>query len=404
MPETLSGAPVAPAPPLPAGARVALVHDWLTGMRGGEKCLEVFAEIFPRADLFTLLHVPGSVAPAIERLRIRTSFVQSLPGARRRYRWALPLFPAAIESFDLAGYDLVLSSSHCVAKSARPAPGALSVCYCFTPMRYIWDRFDDYLGGAGGVRRRLAGLAVAPLRRWDAATAARVRLWLAISNDVRRRILARYGAPPERVEVLFPPVDTAVFHPAAAPAPPPGLSSRGYELAVSAFVPYKRLDLAIAACRRAGRCLVLVGSGPDEARLRRLAAEAPGRGEIVFAGAPPTSALPAFYAHCRAFLFPGIEDFGITPLEATACGRPVVALRAGGVLDTVREGLNGVFFDEQTAEALAAALEDARLDGPWDCAAMAAHAARFGRERFRREIADRLALAWRRHAEGRGDV
>jgi glycosyltransferase involved in cell wall biosynthesis len=386
--------------PLPASVRVALVHDWLTGMRGGEKCLEVFAELFPDADLFTLVHVPGSVSPAIERLRIHTSFLQRLPGIARSYRRALPLFPRAIEALNLAGYDLVLSSSHCVAKAARPARGALAVCYCYTPMRYIWDRFDDYLGAGAGWKRLAGRLVAAPLRRWDVATARRVRLWLAISNDVRARVLRIYGTPERSVEVIFPPVDTAVFHPDAAPAPPPGLGSRAYELVVSAFAPYKRLDLAIAACRRAGRRLVIVGGGPDEAKLRRLADGAGGRGDVVFAGAVPTEQLPAYYVHCRSFLFPGIEDFGITPLEATACGRPVVAYRAGGALDTVREGLNGLFFDAQTPEALAAALADPRLDATWDTGAMAAHAARFGRERFAREIGRRLALAWRRHRDG----
>lgn len=389
---------------LPAGLRVALVHDWLTGMRGGEKCLEVFAELFPQADLFTLLHVPGSVSSAIEQRRVATSFIQRLPGAARRYRQALPLFPRAIESFDLRGYDLVLSCSHCVAKSARPAPDALAVSYCLTPMRYAWELFDDYFGREPALKRWLIGAVAARLRRWDAATAARVRLWLAISTCVRERILRHYGAAPEAVEIIYPPVDTTLYRPGAAAAPPPGLASGGYDLVVSAFVAYKRLDLAIAAAKRAGRRLVIVGQGPEEARLRRLAAEAPGRGQVTFAGAPPSAELPSFYAHCRAFLFPGLEDFGITPLEATACGRPVVAFRAGGVLDTVREGLNGVFFAEQTEAALAAALADPRLDGAWDAAAMAAHAARFGRERFRRQIAARLGTAWQRHARGERHV
>ncbi len=391
--------------PGPFGSiRVALVHDWLTGMRGGEKVLEVLAELFPGADLFTLVHARGSVSGAIEARRVRTSWLQRLPDVERRYRWALPLFPGAIERFDLRRYDLVISSSHCVAKGARPAPRALSVCYCHTPMRYVWERFDDYFGRWRGPKRWLVARTAARLRRWDVATAGRVRLWIANSSCVRERIVAHYGVAPQSVEIIPPPVDVALFRPDAAPSPPPGLASRGYDLVVSAFVPYKRLDLAVRAARRAGRRLVLAGKGPDEARLRRLAAQAPGTGEVIFAGAPPSSALPALYAHCRAFVFPGEEDVGITPLEATACGRPVVAYRAGGVLDTVREGLNGIFFTAQTEDALAAALADPRLDGPWDADAMTAHAARFGRDRFRRAIAERLALAWRRHASGEAHV
>jgi len=386
------------------GARVALVHDWLTGMRGGEKVLEIFAELFPAADLFTLLHVRGSVSPAIAGRRIRTSFVQLLPGVERHYRWALPLFPTAIEAFDLAGYDLVLSSSHCVAKSARPAPGALSICYCHTPMRYIWSSFDEYFGRRPGPLRWLIAREAEHLRRWDRRTASRVHLWLANSTTVRRRILDCYGVTSRAVDVIHPPVDTGLFRPDPAGTPPSGLVSRGYDLAVSAFVPYKRLDLAVIAARGAGRRLVLVGRGPDEARLRRLAAETPGRGEIVFAGAVPTSELPALYAHCRAFVFPGLEDFGIAPLEATACGRPVVAYRAGGALDTVLEGLNGVFFTEQTVEALTVALSDPRLDADWDAAAMAQHASRFGRDRFRRQVAARLTEAWTRHRQGETHV
>jgi glycosyltransferase involved in cell wall biosynthesis len=386
------------------GARVAIVHDWLTGMRGGEKVLEVFAQMFPAADLFTLLHVRGSVSEAITARRIHTSFVQRLPGARRHYRWALPLFPAAIEAFDFAGYDLVLSSSHCVAKSAKPAPGALAVCYCYTPMRYIWSSFDEYFGHRPLLLRWAIGREAERLRRWDRRTAARVKLWLAISTAVRRRILDCYDVPSRAVEIVAPPVDTEFFRPDAAVAPPPGLTTRGYDLAVAAFVPYKRLDLAVLAARRAGRRLVLVGQGPDEARLRRLAAEAPGRGEVEFRGAVPTADLPALYAHCRAFLFPALEDCGIAPREATACGRPVVAYRAGGALDTVLEGLNGIFFAEQSAEALTVALADPRLDGAWDAAAMAQHAARFGRDRFRRQMAARLTEAWERHRRGEAHV
>ncbi len=386
-----------------ANLRVAIVHDWLTGMRGGEKCLEVFCEIFPRADIFTLLHVPGSVSPLIESHRITTAArIQGLPAARHIYRWALPLMPGAVESFDLRGYDLVLSSSHCVAKGARPAPGALSVCYCYTPMRYIWDRFDDYFDTKPFPLRQIIGWQARRLRAWDLGTLDRVHLWLPISTEVRRRLLAWYRLPPARTAIVFPPVDLAIFDPAApeAASPPPGLTHRGYDLVVSALVPYKRVDLAVRAARRAGRRLVVVGRGAEGARLRRLAAEAPGRGEVSFHADVATRDLPAFYAHARCLVFPGLEDFGITPLEATACGTPVVAFRAGGVLDTVVEGLNGVFFAPQTEDALAAALADSRLEGVWDREAMRRHAATFGRDRFRARMTEVLVAAWHGHTQG----
>jgi glycosyltransferase involved in cell wall biosynthesis len=371
-------------------------------MRGGEKCLEVMAEMLPDADLYTLLHVPGSVSPVIERRRVVTSFVQRLPDAARRYRWALSLFPRAIESFDFTGYDLVLSSSHCVAKSARKPADALSVCYCHTPMRYVWDRFDDYFGTKPAPLRALIALEAKRLRAWDKRTAPRVDRWLANSSLVRRRLLEWYGVAAERVRIVFPPVDVERFAGARRLPVPSGLASGGYDLVLSALVPYKRVDLAVAAAIAAGRTLVVVGEGPEKARLERLASTTPGKGRVLFAGKVADADLPAYYGHCRSFVFPGLEDFGITPLEATAAGRPVVAYGSGGVLDTVQPGLNGIFCAEQTVAAFAAALADPALDRPWDEAAMVAHARAFSRERYRAEMTAALADAWRDHASPDG--
>jgi len=382
---------------LPAGVRVALVHDWLTGMRGGEKVLEAFCELLPQADLFTLLHVPGSVSAVIEDRRITTAGrIQRLPAASRVYRWALPLMPGAIESFDLTGYDVVLSSSHCVAKGARPGDGALSVCYSHTPMRYMWDRFDDYFGDRPWPVRRLIGGQRDRLQDWDRRTAGRVDRWIANSTEVRRRLQRHYGVAEAEVAVIPPPVDVVRF--ASDPPPPPaGLASGTFDLVLSALVPYKRIDLAVLAAVRAGRHLVVAGRGGEAARLRRLAVETAGPGRITFLGAVDDPTVTALFAHARSFVFPGLEDFGITPLEATAAGTPVVAYRAGGALDTVREGLNGIFFAEQGVEALAAALQDPRLDGSWDREAMRRHAAGFGRDRFAGQVAAHLAAAWRDH-------
>lgn len=358
--------------------RVALIHDWLTGMRGGERCLEVFCELFPDADLFTLLHVPGSVSPVIERRRITTSFIQRLPAAARRYRTYLPLFPAAVARFDLRGYDLVLSSSHCVAKSARAA-GVPHVCYCFTPMRYVWDMYADYAGpGAGALTRAVMPAAAAALRAWDRRTAARVDRFVAISRTVAERIRRCYG---RAADVIHPPVDTRRY--------PLGDGDVGdYYLVVSALVPYKRIDLAVAAAGRLGRRLIVVGTGPEAARLRRQAGPT-----VEFLGWRDDDEIAALYRRCRALLFPGLEDFGIVPLEAMAAGRPVIAYGAGGVLDTVvplggDEPATGVLFGEQTVEALAdAILRYEAAAGRFAPRTLRAHAETFDRRVFR----DRMA-------------
>jgi glycosyltransferase involved in cell wall biosynthesis len=332
---------------LTGSARVALVHDWLTGMRGGERCLEVFCELFPEADLFTLLHVPGSVSPVIERHRIVTSFIDRLPGAAGRYRHYLPLFPAAAERFDLRGYDLVLSSSHCVAKGVRPGPGARHVCYCFTPMRYIWDLYEDYFGRAGLATRAVMRPLAAALRRWDRRSSARVDDFVAISRHIADRIRRCYA---RHADVIHPPVDVQRFELADEVA-------GEHYLVVSALVPYKRLDLAVEAANRLRRRLVIVGTGPEERRLRSLAGDT-----VEFLGWRGDAEIAGLYRRAHALLFPGVEDFGITPLEAMAAGRPVIAFAAGGALETV-VGLDvpdapptGVFFDEQTVESIAAAM------------------------------------------------
>ncbi len=320
--------------------RVALVHDWLTGMRGGERCLEAFCEIFPEADLFTLVHVPGSVSPVVERHRVTASFIQRLPGAARGYRRYLPLFPAAIRRFDLSGYDLVLSSSHAVAKSVRVPRGALHVCYCFTPMRYVWDLYGEYFGaGAGWLTRVAMPPVAAALRRWDRRTAAGVTHFVAISRFVADRIRRAYG---READVIYPPVDVARFSIEESPG--------DYYLVVSALTPYKRIDLAVEAANRTRRRLVVVGTGPEEQRLRALAGPT-----VEFLGWRDDEAVAALYARCRALIFPTLEDFGITPLEAMAAGRPVIAFGEGGALETVvppgaAEPPTGLFFARQSVE------------------------------------------------------
>ena len=352
--------------------RVALVHDWITGMRGGEKVLEVLCEQHPDAELFTLVSVPGAVTPPIERLRRHTSFVQRLPGARRWYRQCLPLFPAAVELFDLDRFDLVVSTSHCAAKSVVVTGRARHVCYCFTPMRYAWDQFDWYFGpermghlGSAGARRVMQHLA-----RWDAATADRVHRYVAISHYVASRIHRYYN---RHASVVYPPVDTGFFH-------PDGRSPGRHLLIVSALVPYKRLDIAIEGARLARRPIRIVGDGPDRARLSAVAG---GHAELL--GTRSNDDIRELYRGAAAFVLPGEEDFGIAPLEAQACGRPVIALAGGGALETVVPGETGVLVEAGTPEAFGAAF--AELDRrPFDTRRIRVHAERFSRERFAREI------------------
>ncbi len=357
--------------------RVALVHDWLTGMRGGERCLEVFCELFPEADLFTLLHVPGSVAPVIERRRLITSFIQRLPDAARRYRSYLPLFPVAVRSFDLSGYDLVLSSSHAVAKGARVPPGALHVCYCYTPMRYVWDLYDEYFGPrAGLLTRALMPPVAAALRRWDRLTAAGVHHFIAISRFVADRIRRAYGRD---ADVIYPPVDVSRFRLEESPGE--------FYLVVSALTPYKRVDLAVEAANRLRARLVVVGTGPEEKRLRQLAGPT-----VEFLGWRSDAEAAELYARSRALLFPTLEDFGITPLEAMAAGRPVIALGQGGALETVvppggAEPPTGLFFERQTVEDLVGAIR--RLESGavhFEPKALRRRAEAFDRPRFKERI------------------
>ncbi len=360
--------------------KVALVHDWITARRGGEKVLESLCRVFPQADVFTLFYQPekaGAVAENLKGHRITTSPLARLPGAGRFYRNLLPLLPAAIESFDLRGYDLVVSSSHCVAKGARVPPGAPHICYCHTPMRYVWDTADDYFRFGRFRRLRKAALEAMKerLREWDRRSSGGVTHFLANSENVRQRILRAYG---REATVLYPPVDTDFF------TPGPDDSGGGYLLIVSALEPYKRVDLAVRAIGRTGKRLVVAGTGSQQRALGRMAA--PG---VEFTGWVGDERLRELYRGCRAVLFPGLEDFGIVPVEAQACGKPVVAYGAGGALETVLPGRTVLFFAEQTEESLTAAV--AALDHlAFDRDAARANSLRFSRIRFEEAVAQVL--------------
>jgi glycosyltransferase involved in cell wall biosynthesis len=338
--------------------RVALVHDWLTGMRGGEKCLEVLCELFPHADLYTLVHRRGSVSKTIEARTVRESWIARLPGGRRHYRWYVPLYPLAVESFDLSGYDLVISTSHCAAKGALTRADALHVCYCFTPVRYFWDLYPDYFGPGRGsaIGRMFAPWIAHHFRIWDRVSADRVDLFIADSHHVRGRIAKHYRRPSL---VIYPPVETAFFTPGAASgaagapsSPPYGASPGAPYLVVSALVPYKGVERTIRVANRRGLPLRVVGTGPEGKRLKSIAGPT-----VRFDEWLSMEALRDAYRGCRALIQAHEEDFGIAPLEAMACGRPVIALRKGGAAEVVAAG-TGVLFDEATEAGLERAIEE----------------------------------------------
>ncbi len=371
--------------------RVAVVHDWLDTWGGGENVLAELLSAHPDADLFALVDfLPEALRPLLGGRRARTSFLQNVPGARRHFRMLLPLFPRAIESLDLSGYDLVISSSHAAAKNVRTGPAQLHVCYCHTPMRYAWDLRDQYLrprGLASGWKGMLAHRILDRLRVWDRQASARVTEFVANSEFVRDRIARCYG---RTATVIHPPVDTAFYTPAAHGA----AGGRDYYFAASRWVPYKRMDLIARAFRDLPeRRLVMAGDGPERKRVRDAAGP-----NVEFPGRVSREAMRDLLRGARAFVFAAEEDFGILPVEAQACGTPVIAYGRGGARETVRERAEGhatgLFFDDQTPEALVAAVHRFEAEfpppDPRDCRA---NAERFSRERFRDEWAAFVAGA-----------
>jgi glycosyltransferase involved in cell wall biosynthesis len=355
-----------------------MVHDWLTGMRGGEKCLEVACKRWPDARLFTLLHKRGFVSPPIERLRPVTGWLGRLPGVHRYYRYLLPIFPAAARWPIPAETELLLSFSHCVAKAACPPPGVPHVCYCFTPMRYAWHMRDAYFGARrfGQIKAAVADRLLRRLREWDRNTADRVTHFVAISRTVRDRIRECYG---RESAVIYPPVDTDFYTPAPVPR-------EDFYLVVSALAPYKRFDLAVRTCVKLGRPLVVIGSGQQAAALKAMAG--PG---VSFLGWQPDDVIRDHLRRAKALLFPGEEDFGIVPLEAQACGCPVIAFGRGGATETVRpldgSDATGVFFEEQTVDALVDAIESFELESDcFDPRAARRQAVKFRTQRYAEEL------------------
>jgi glycosyltransferase involved in cell wall biosynthesis len=363
--------------------KIALVHDWLTGMRGGEKILEVLCELFPDATIFTLLHNEGAMSPTIERMKIKTSFIQHLPMKAAKYRNYLPLMPLAIGLYDLSEYDLIISTSSAVAKGAIPGKNSVHICCCFSPMRYLWDQYKEYFGrGRAGILTRILMTFVAPyLRRWDVRSCKRVHYFISISKNVQERIARIYHRDSD---IIYPPVSTDMFHVSE--------KNEGYYLIVSALVSYKRVDLAVQAFNRNGEKLLIAGSGPERARLEKIANK-----NIEFLGWQSDENLAALYAGCRALIFPGVEDFGIVPLEAMASGKAVVAFGEGGALETViadGDSPTGIFFYESTGEALNSAITSlSKLN--LDPYAIRRHAEKFDRTIFKERMIEYITRRFR---------
>jgi glycosyltransferase involved in cell wall biosynthesis len=351
--------------------RVAIIHYWLVSMRGGENVLEALCEIFPQADIFTHVYDPEKTSAPIRKRNIVTTFINSLPRARRFYKHYLPLMPLALEQLDLRGYDLIISSESGPAKGVIPPAEAVHICYCHSPMRYIWNMFHDYRESAGWLRRLLMLPLCHYLRLWDTAASMRVDHFIANSQTVAARIKKYYR---RHAAIIHPPVAVDRF------ASVPASEIADYYLLAGELVAYKRPELAVEACNRLGRNLVVIGGGELLAKMRRLAGPT-----VSVLGQQPFAVLRHHLARCRALIFPGEEDFGILPVEAMSSGRPVIAFGRGGLTETVAEGVTGVFFPAQTVAALVAAIQDFE-HMQFDPRAIRAHAEKFSAERFAAEF------------------
>jgi glycosyltransferase involved in cell wall biosynthesis len=353
--------------------KVAIVHYWLVGMRGGERVLEVLCDLYPEAHVYTHVYLPGAVSRSISCHLVTTTFIGHMPFAATMYKKYLPLMPMALEQLDLSGYDLVISSESGPAKGVIAHPDAVHLCYCHSPMRYIWNLYHQYRSDAGMTTRLMMPAFAHYLRSWDQLSADRVDAFVANSHNVARRIWRYYG---RRAAVVYPPVDTDSFR-AKSGAP------RGdFYLLVGELVAYKRADLAVRAFNHLRKRLVVIGGGETLASLRQLAGPT-----VEILGTQPIDVLKSCYSQAKALVFPGEEDFGIVPVEAMAAGCPIIAFRKGGACETVLEGKTGAFFEEQTVESLVRAVLNFETIH-FDPELIANHAATFGTARFKSEMCE----------------
>jgi len=360
--------------------KTAIVHDWIVTRAGAENCLEAIYDLYP-SPIHALVYDPKSVreSAVLRDAEMHASFLQSIPGAARLYRNFLPLFPRAVESLDVSGAELILTSSHAVAKGVRKRADQLNICYCYTPMRYAWDLYDQYMAGLDPFRRAAAAVALRRLRAWDKATASRVDHFVAISEHVAERVRRLYG---REAAVIYPPVDTEAFT----------LETKksDYFITVSRMVPYKRMDLIAETFTALGLPLVIVGDGPERARVAAKAGPT-----VKLLGALPGPEMRRLVSKARAFIFAAEEDFGIAPVEAMACGTPVIGYGKGALLETVADGQHGVLFREQTPGSLADAVSRfERIEKTLDPEAIRRNAERFSRARFDREFKAFVDSRW----------
>lgn len=355
---------------------VCFVHDWLVTMRGGEKVLEAMAELFPEAPIYTLFYKREKLSNALRNRNIYASFLHYLPGIEHYYRFLLPLFPLAIKSIRVSNYDLVISSSHCVAKAVRIGTNSVHVCYCHTPMRYLWGFRDSYFGNVPKAVRKIIDLFFYVLKKWDVKTAQSVHFFIANSVNTANKIKAIYN---REATVIHPPFDPLPAH--ASQNNKPG----NYYLIVSALVPYKRIDIAIEAFNRLGKPLRIVGDGPIKNHLRKLIRS----DQIQLEGWLERDALLERYSNCKALIFPGEEDFGIVPLEAQSFGKPVIAYGKGGVMESVISHRTGLFFNEPQATSLLECVKKSEQI-VFDAAFIRSHVSQFAKEQFQKRIRDFL--------------
>jgi glycosyltransferase involved in cell wall biosynthesis len=362
--------------------KAALVHDWFPVRRGGEKVFEILAEIFPDAPIYTLFHFPGSQIEDIEKRLIHTSFIQRLPFLRSKFRHYLPLFPLAAELFDLQDFDLIISSSHCVAKGIIPRPDALHISYIHSPMRYAWNQYFSYFSTEklGVFSRFFIPPVIHYLRMWDESSSHRVDHFIANSGAVAQRIRRYYR---RNADVVHPPVETGFFQPAE--------KEEDYYLIVSALVPYKRIDLAVKAFNRSGLQLRIIGQGPDDKKLRKMALK-----NIQFLGYLEDSDLLKVYQKAKALIMPGEEDFGINSLESQACGVPVIAYGQGGAAETVIQGKTGLLFHDLSVKGLLEALDNFNIM-TFNKKTIRSNAMGFSREAFKKKIMSYILEKWNEH-------
>jgi len=351
--------------------KIAIVHYWFVNMRGGEKVVEALCELFPCADIYTHVIDKHAISETILSHDIKTTFISKLPRATKWYQKYLPLMPLALEQLDLRDYDLIISSESGPAKGFLTSPGTLHICYCHSPMRYLWDMYPDYLQETGSLTRLLWRPLAHYLRLWDYVSSQRVDHYIANSNNVAHRIKKHYG---RKADVVFPPVAIEDFYQSD--------KQNDFFLMVGQLVGYKRTDLAIEAFNHSGKRLIIIGQGDQYEHLFRQA-----KPNVTLLGQQPFDVIQDYYARCRALIFPGEEDFGIVPVEAMAAGRPVIAFGKGGVLETVKENITGIFFDEQTIKSLNDAIEQfEKMEIPFNKDKIIQHAASFSKSRFNKEI------------------